>query len=226
MNISIKLHIYKNKIHHQLNRIFLFKPFLIILAYLKNDAFKPSVEDMLIKRMLKKWRKLTILDLGSGPCNKERDKRFKSVNITCVEIYTPAVKICHEYGFNTIHADIRYINEYFPPKSIDIIWLLDVIEHFPKKEGLRLLDKMEKIARRQILIWTPLGWVPQDIDYSNNKYQRHLSAWFKSDFEKLNYKCEVIRNYHKDIRNLSKSLSKFSDPVSADALWAIKIFNT
>src|SRR3972149_7245575 len=70
------------------------------------------------------------------------------------------------------------------PKSVDTIILSDVIEHLKKEDGKRLLAASEKIARRQIAIFTPLGFVPQNHPdgkdawgLDGGKWQKHLSGW-------------------------------------------------
>ncbi len=74
--------------------------------------------------------------------------------------------------------------------SIDSIFLLDVIEHLEKNEGIRLLLEMERVARRQIVIFTPLGFMPQHMEdgekdgwgLSGGKMQEHRSGWTPDDF--------------------------------------------
>lgn len=209
------------RVHHFFSGFPPTVPILKFLAYIKNDLIKPSFESMLIKKMVKGWQKMKILDLGCGPCFKEQDKRFHNVDIYCVDIYKPYLKICQEYGFKTIHTDIRQIEKYFPKNSIDIVWLLDVMEHLDKKDGLEVLDKVERIAKKQIIVWVPVGWLPQDIQNDGNIHQKHRSAWYKEDFERRGYKCEILLNYHQDIRKYSKKLSYNKEPITAKAMWAI-----
>lgn len=213
------------QIHYLLNQISILHPLLKTLAFIKSDLLKPSFEEILIKKMVNGWSKMRILDLGCGSCYKERDKRFWGVDITCVDIYQPYLQICQKYGFKTLQADIRYIGDFFPKKSVDIIWFLDVIEHLRKKDGIKVLTQAEEIARSQVIIFSPLGMIPQDVQEDNNPYQKHLSGWSKNDFEKRGYRCQIIKDYHYDIRKYSKKLSKYQSPISADAIWATKTLN-
>ena len=50
---------------------------------------------------------------------------------------------------------------FFPAKSVDTVFLVDVIEHLEKAEGQRLLAATEAIARSQVVVFTPLGFMPQ-----------------------------------------------------------------
>ena len=109
------------------------------------------------------------------------------------------------------------------PKSVDTVILIDVIEHLKKEDGRRLLSASEKIARRQIAIFTPLGFVPQD--HGNGKdawgldgggWQKHLSGWrpekdFNSDWMIIGSKRFHLKN------NKGEPLEK-----PWGAFWAIK----
>ena len=80
---------------------------------------------------------------------------------------------------------------FFPNQSVDSIFLLDVIEHLEKEEGLRLMTECERLARKQIIIFTPLGFMPQDHDPSGYDawglqgadWQVHKSGWTPEDFD-------------------------------------------
>jgi len=66
-----------------------------------------------------------------------------------------------------ILADLRKLE--FKPKSFDAILCLEVIEHLTKEEGHDLIKKMEKWARKKIIITTPNG-------YDCNPFQTHKSG--------------------------------------------------
>jgi len=78
----------------------------------------------------------------------------------------------------------------FADKSIDSIFLLDVIEHLPKDMGFEVISECERVAREQIVIFTPLGFMPQHMDsgetdgwgLSGSSVQEHLSGWTPEDF--------------------------------------------
>ncbi len=91
-----------------------------------------------------------------------------------------------------------------------------------KKGGLKLLRILKMIVRKQIIVWVPAGLLLQDAG-DDNRYQKHISEWNKNDFKKIGYSCEVIKNYHHDIRKYSRKLHKYHQPIPADAMWAIWI---
>ncbi|WP_114689316.1 class I SAM-dependent methyltransferase [Polynucleobacter necessarius] len=87
--------------------------------------------------------------------------------------------------------------------SVDSIFLLDVIEHMEKDEGLSLIEEMERVAREQIIVFTPLGFMPQHIEQggkdawglSGASVQEHRSGWFPSDFP-VAWNFFVCNEYH------------------------------
>jgi hypothetical protein len=104
----------------------------------------------------------------------------------------------------------------FPPKSVDSVFLLDVIEHLDKEMGRSLLAATENIARRQIVLFTPLGFLPQSFPDCKDKWgmdggdwQEHKSGWLPEDFDP-SWEVLVARKYH------------LVDNVRYGAIWAIK----
>ncbi len=225
---------------HPLQRVLsgnrLTAPGMRFLAYIKNDILGRKIEDLLIEQMIVGWKKMRILDVGSGPCQKLKDRRFRGVDITCLDIFKPYLSVCKQLGFKVVHGDAKNLGSYFIPKSFDIVFLIDVLEHFTKTDGKNVLRQVEKIARKQIVIWTPYGIYPQDYDCvdepwkafgdlqtkKKNTYQQHLSGWYPKDLEKKGYRCTVLKNYHFDIRSVSHKLQHHPMPISASQMWAVK----
>jgi len=127
-----------------------------------------------------------VLDLGCG-----RYSPISSIHFSyCigVDLFLPYFheakqrKTHHEL----IHADIRRLE--FKPKSFDAVIALDVIEHLTKKEGFELIKKMEQMARKKVILFTPNGYVHQ----TNSHYllQMHKSGWSLNDFRKMGYICK------------------------------------
>lgn len=162
-----------------------------ILAKLKGPYRKlfPQFRDCL-KKELKEDE--SVLDLG---CGRNSSLRCCSVSYSVgVELFEPyleeskKMEIHNEY----ILADIRKVE--FKPKSFDSILALDVLEHLTKKEGLNLIKKMENIARKRIIIFTPNGYLCQD-EYDGNEVQVHKSGWTVGEFKKLGYEVKGINGW-------------------------------
>jgi hypothetical protein len=87
-------------------------------------------------------------------------------------------------------------------RSIDTIFLLDVIEHIEKEEGRALLRNACRVARVQVVLFTPLGFMPHEVhdtppewgDVQHGTTQRHLSGWMPEELPpSMNVICE---NFH------------------------------
>lgn len=110
--------------------------------------------------------------------------------------------------------------------SVDSIFLLDVIEHLEKEIGQQVIIETERVAREQIVIFTPLGFMPQHVEsgevdgwgLGGNGVQEHLSGWEPEDFgrEWSFYICEGFHSV--DFKN---------DPLEQTygAFYAIRNFN-
>lgn len=125
----------------------------------------------------------SVLDLGCGKgwswrffVNGNRSKSFLTVG---ADISLPYLKYCQEKGLykDLIRCDVR--RPPFKDKSFDVVLLLQLVEHLQKQEGLRLIDEAEKIARQQVIIGTPAGFL---------EFEFHSSAWQPDELKGLGYK--------------------------------------
>ena len=121
-----------------------------------------------------------------------------------VELFEPYLKESKKSGIHNqyIKADIRKVE--LKPKSFDAVVLLDVLDHLTKEEGHELIRKMEKWARKKIIIFTPNGLVWQD-GYDNNSLQEHKSGWSVEELEKFGFKVFGI-NVWKKLRGYKTSI--------------------
>lgn len=137
----------------------------------------------------------TVLDVGCGSWSPlENIKRnFHSVG---VDIHSPSIKeikklkIHNEYKI----GDVLTINKLFKKKSFDAVIALDVVEHFAKKEGNHLIDQMESLATKKVIIVTPYGFTKQT-PYDGNPYQEHKSGWYINEFKKRGYRVYGMRGF-------------------------------
>lgn len=132
-----------------------------------------------------------ILDIGCGDGSLmlkiNSDKKYK---VTGIDLYLPNLKIARMNGaYSKIKkVDIRMIK--FRNKSFAVVLASQVIEHLTKKDAVRLLGKLEKIARHKIIISTPNGYVAYDPFEVNdgNKLQKHKSGWSINELRAYGYK--------------------------------------
>jgi hypothetical protein len=69
--------------------------------------------------------------------------------------------------------------------EIEAIFLLDVIEHMEKEEGKRVIELAQQVAQRQIVLYTPYGFMEQTHDkwgLGGDEWQIHRSGWVPEEF--------------------------------------------
>lgn len=181
---------------------------------MKIEFYKREKLDKIIKKKIKNTN--IVLDIGCGI----RPQTF----------ITPIVHICAEPFYQYVEKLQEIKNKSFdrnfliikstweetikllPSDSVDTIFILDVIEHLEKKDGENLLKATEKIARKQIILFTPLGFLYQK---DNKKdawgmdgvdWQEHKSGWTPNDFDD-SWDIYASEKYH-FLNNKNEKLEK------------------
>jgi hypothetical protein len=128
----------------------------------------------------------SLLDVGCGP--RSTLKLFGFQRLIGVEGYEPSV---NEARANRTHdeivqGDIRNLPEMFGRAAFDAAIAIDVIEHLPKDDGLKLMQSMEGVARKVVVFYTPSGFLQQR-HATNDDLQEHLSGWEPDEMRKHGY---------------------------------------
>jgi SAM-dependent methyltransferase len=129
----------------------------------------------------------SILDVGIGngmPVQLLRMRgRFEAIGVDLTLAY---IEDCKRRGVHNDYAlcDARYLP--FRGGSVDVVLLSQVIEHLPKEAGITVLRQAEYIARNQVMVATPCGYMPRDA-VDGNPYEKHLSGWTRDEFERMGY---------------------------------------
>lgn len=133
----------------------------------------------------------SILDVGCGfgePMAEARapnkNGRFYSVGL---DRFLPAIKACKRTDKHTAYVlcDARFLP--IKQKAVDAILCFEVIEHLNKSDGFNLVREFDRIARCQIILSTPVGFLPLVLGHKENQSDIHLCGWFPSEFRKLGY---------------------------------------
>lgn len=134
-----------------------------------------------------------VLDLGPGI----RPQSFvKPAVHLCVDAHRPYLErlkreSADDPRYVLINAPWDQVIGMLPDKSVDTVFALDFIEHLEKQEGLRMLGEAARVARRQIVVYTPHGFFPQSYDdprkpdrwgMDGGYWQTHRSGWAPEDF--------------------------------------------
>jgi len=168
-----------------------------------------------------------VLDLGPGICPQPFIKE-PYVHI-CVEAHRPYVErlkleLADDPKYVFINAPWDNVISTFPDKSVDTVFALDFIEHLEKADGFRMLREAERVARCQVVVYTPLGFFPQSYDdpdkpdrwgMDGGKWQTHRSGWDLEDFgEKWEFViCPDYITLDEDNQPLDEAMGAF---------WAIR----
>jgi len=134
----------------------------------------------------------TVLDVGCGPHSRLRVLRPKLFTIG-LDAFAPTLDEARRNSTHDVFvlADIAVDDLAVRVRgagyeSVDLVVLLDVIEHFTRQSGFRMLESCESLASKYVLVKTPNGFQPQGPEFGN-PFDRHLSGWFPHDFESLGY---------------------------------------
>jgi len=136
----------------------------------------------------------TVLDLG---CGYNSSIQYCDVSFSVgVELFDPYLQKSKKKRIHNqyIKADISKLD--FKPKSFDAIICLEVLEHLTKRNGYELIGKMEKWARKKIIITTPNGYIWQD-GYDNNPLQIHKSSWSPGELKNFGFKLYGMNGWKK-----------------------------
>jgi hypothetical protein len=128
-----------------------------------------------------------VLDVGAGirPMNW-----YEPAEHICVEPYGPYADRLKAAGFLVVQATaLQALRAVEGP--VDAIYLLDVIEHMEKAEALEVIDLAKAKAARQVVVFTPYGFMQQDSDVwglGGHHWQTHRSGWLPEEFP--GWQCE------------------------------------
>ncbi|MDI3394708.1 methionine biosynthesis protein MetW [Pseudomonas sp. V98_8] len=133
----------------------------------------------------------SVLDIG---CGIRPQQYITPELLICIEPHLEYVEILKkslkDANAVVIPLDAKKALAGMPDRSIDSIFLIDVIEHMEKEIGAEVLLECERVARQQIVIFTPLGFMPQEIhagdvdgwNLHGGEFQDHKSGWYPEEF--------------------------------------------
>jgi 2-polyprenyl-3-methyl-5-hydroxy-6-metoxy-1,4-benzoquinol methylase len=138
----------------------------------------------------------TVLDVACGLSLKSKYLGAKNIlGVDINERYLKAIE--SEVPYAVVKYDVRKMSNIFIDNSFDVVYALDIIEHLYKEESVLLIEQCKKIAKRAVIIETPNGYVPQNLDiqgFGAHEYQTHRCGWTVDELEKMEFKC-VLRKY-------------------------------
>lgn len=117
-----------------------------------------------------------VLEVPFGRYHKEQ----WNIKIDGIEVFEGYRNPIHEHVYNRVYyGNVNDLLEGLP--KYDVVLLVDVLEHFPKEEGIVLLQKLLRHTEKALIVSTPLFPSLQK-EYLGNVYETHRSRWHLLDF--------------------------------------------
>jgi len=154
------------------------------------------------KRIVKEASKYdSVLDIGCGVGTLI--KQIKADVRIGVDACPDVINSASKHRNNGVIFQIRdLINpESLSGLSVDCVVGMDIIEHLAMYDALILLERCDKIAKKELLFYIPVGNHPQDKDprgFNNHYYQTHRSTWYPEDMNDLGYDVWYYPNWYLD----------------------------
>ncbi|SHH54867.1 glycosyltransferase [Virgibacillus chiguensis] len=130
------------------------------------------------------------------------EKKDWLVKIDGIEGFKPYQNPIHQYVYNEMYYDEVYTAISKLQQNYDTVLLIDVLEHFEKAEGFKLLEDLLEITNTSLIVSTPIIPAPQE-EYLGNTLEKHKSRWTVVDFSEFDYHFSQV-NVHGNGANIIK----------------------
>lgn len=153
----------------------------------------PFTLHWLVKRYIGENVK-TVIDLGCGDGSFTKDVSYgKNWKITGIELFDDSIKRAKGLRLyeQIIKSDVTAIPRSIKKNKYDVVLSIQVIEHLKKETGKAVLKEWEDLAKKRVIITTPVGFIKFDRverEKDKNKLQKHLSGWSPEEFRERGYK--------------------------------------
>jgi glycosyltransferase involved in cell wall biosynthesis len=108
------------------------------------------------------------------------DKSKWLIKIEGIEAFEGYKNLIHEYVYDKIYYDT--VEHVLPTLgNYDVITLIDVLEHFDKEQGRKILNELLAHTNKSLIISTPVSPAEQE-EYNGNHFEAHKSKWAVTDF--------------------------------------------
>ncbi|MEH6941093.1 glycosyltransferase [Bacillus sp. JJ722] len=150
------------------------------------------------------------------------EKKDWSVKIDGIEGFEAYQNPIHNYVYNEMYYGEIYTVLPKLQQKYDTVLLIDVLEHFDKQEGLKLLEDLLKITNTSLIVSTPINPAPQE-EYLGNTLERHKSRWTVVDFVDFDYHfsqvnvgdngANIIKIYPRRVQKQVETTSVSKEPL-------------
>jgi len=146
-----------------------------------------------------------ILDIGCGDGETfnwlKKNDRLLSFNKTAaytvgLDIFMPWLKKAKTQYTDVVNGDARFLP--FRDRSFDVCTAFEVIVHLTKLDAYKFLRELNRVAKRQVIITTPVMEIIQPpSEYLENVFQKHRSAWHPYEMKEQGFKVIGLRGMKK-----------------------------
>lgn len=156
----------------------------------------PFTYPWVLKSLIPKNSK-SILDFGCGEgqlmawINSKGEYEVIGVDISKKDLAIAKKRKCIFMPNKFVYKDllIRDITkEWRFKKKFDVVLCSQVVEHLQKEKALMLINRLEKLAKRAVIIGTINGFYQFDFRTPQSQHDLHLSGWKPIDFSSRDYK--------------------------------------
>jgi len=130
-----------------------------------------------------------VLDLGCGTMQTTGELKCKVM--FGVDAYQPYIDELKAKGHINVYCG--RIEKYLPDfkkNSFDVVMAIDSIEHLVKPAALKAIGQMERVARKQVIIFTTIGFIKQERE-ENTEFQRHRCGFLPSELENMGFEIFI-----------------------------------
>ena len=119
----------------------------------------------------------------------------KPNRLVAIDGFEPSLAFCKKHDFydEYFKVDLSRLPLPFSDGEFEIATCIEVIEHLPKQAGFKLMDELERVARK-VIVTTPKAFFNQDC-YDGNPHQAHLSNWTIKEFADRGYEALSFESF-------------------------------
>ena len=121
-----------------------------------------------------------------------RPKSEWQILIDGIEGYAGYLTPVHDWAYNHVMVgDALTLLGAIESGRYELAIAIDILEHFDREQGLRLLAELRRVASRAALVSTPKVFQAQQVPA--NPYENHRSQWTRADLALSGF-AEVLPN--------------------------------
>lgn len=135
--------------------------------------------------------------------------RKKKYETTGIDISAAVIEQAKNSQSHTRYLVGNVMSLDIPARSFDTVICLEMIEHLTKTDGYKLIERLETIAKRQVIFSTPVGFLEAEGDTQPGS--SHDSGWDIHEFVALGYR--IRGNLLRIERPIGKFVYKRLKPV-------------